>query len=54
LTHEEQIAEYNKLINQHADAINSFLENYKKHIIDPFAHDIDEVIEDIKKQRKDN
>jgi hypothetical protein len=52
--HEDQLVEYNKLINQHADAINSFLENYKKHIMDPSAHDIDEVSESGKKPRKDN
>lgn len=54
LNHEDQMVEYNKLINQHADAINSFLENYKKHIMDPTAHDIDEVSESKNKQRKDN
>jgi Mg2+ and Co2+ transporter CorA len=53
-SHEEQLVEYNKLINQHADAINSFLENYKKHIMDPAAHNLDEVSENKHKQRKDN
>ncbi len=47
--------EINKLINQHADTINSFLLNYKSHIIDPEAHSSSEEVEvSSKVNRKDN
>ncbi len=54
LNQEEQIIEVNKLINQHADAINNFLENYKKHIMDSAAHTDMDTDKPAKKQRSDN
>lgn len=54
LNQEEQIIEVNKLINQHADAINNFLENYKKHILDSSAHTNLDTSKPVKKQRSDN
>jgi hypothetical protein len=54
-----QINEINQLINQHATTINGFLENYKKHVLNPDAHmaidsEDDDYIDSGKKQRNDN
>jgi len=54
LNQEDQITEVNKLINQHADSINIFLENYKKHLTDSSAHANIDTEKPIKKQRSDN
>lgn len=51
----KQFNQVNKLIDQHADAINSLIDNFKKHVNNPYAHEHsgDEVKEG-KKQRNDN
>jgi hypothetical protein len=48
--------EINKLLNQHADTINSFLLNYKEHILNPSAHNSQSEVEDTPKAkiREDN
>lgn len=53
---DNQIVKVNEIINQHADAINALIENYKKHIMNPYAHDNDgpEIENKGKKQRNDN
>lgn len=52
ITHDKQINELNKLLNQHADTINGFLESYKKHIIDPSAHNNNEEHHPAKKKKR--
>lgn len=48
--------EINKLLNQHADTINSFLLNYKSHIMNPEAHSEQSETEETSeaKTREDN
>ncbi len=52
INHDKQLNELNKLINQHADIINSFLESYKKHVIDPSAHYSNEENFPVKKKKR--